>query len=70
MKVRRRNDGKTAKQWGITKSELWERRRAGLKGCGGCREWLPLAAFGKDSGRSDGLHPKCRQCAAEYKRKS
>jgi hypothetical protein len=66
--IRRRNDSTTAKRWGITKGELWRRRRAGLKGCGLCRKWLPVSAFRKSAARTDGLQPNCAPCAAAHKR--
>lgn len=41
-----------------------------LKVCSKCKEVNPLAEFGKNKHRSDGLQSYCRRCAAEYYRKN
>ncbi len=44
----------------------WRRRRGG-KVCSRCSEGKPLAAFGADSSRDDGLAFYCRACRSAEK---
>lgn len=39
----------------------WRRRR-GYKVCSSCHERKPVAAFGRDIGRPDGLRHRCALC--------
>jgi hypothetical protein len=36
------------------------------KSCSACHSWLPLAAFGADRSRTDGLTHRCRRCNSAY----
>ncbi|MEU3980040.1 endonuclease VII domain-containing protein [Streptomyces sp. NPDC026672] len=42
----------------------------GGKKCSTCQEVLPAGAFASNRSRSDGLQTNCRECAAEYYRRS
>lgn len=39
----------------------WRLRRGG-KECASCHTVRPVAAFGADASRRDGLNPRCRSC--------
>lgn len=36
-----------------------------IKECIGCKENLPIAAFGRNQSRKDGLQPYCKECACK-----
>lgn len=40
------------------------RKRGQVKVCGSCKRQRLTSAYGKDSRRSDGLEPRCRECRA------
>ncbi len=51
-----------ATRLGIDVEEYLALRRYGLKHCGRCRAWLPVAEFTIDQSRYDGLTATCRSC--------
>lgn len=55
-----------AKRLGLSLPEYLERRNNGLKSCFLCRNWLPLALFNAEKSRTDGLHPKCKECQSKF----
>jgi hypothetical protein len=44
---------------GLSLDEYMARRNAGLKHCFRCSDWHPVAEFGPDASRSDGLAASC-----------
>lgn len=46
---------------GVSLADYDRRRAAGEKWCTGCKRWQPVAEFGSDSSRADGLAKWCRQ---------
>ncbi len=51
-----------ARRAGVAPHEYVAHRAAGLKFCGGCRDWLDELSFGLDKNRGDGLAARCRDC--------
>jgi len=57
-----------AARLGLSSEQYEAKRKAGLKYCWACANWLPELAFGLEKGRGDGLHPRCRECKNRHDR--
>lgn len=51
-----------AKRLGVDYALFQRLLKLGLKHCWGCKRWRARHHFGKDTSRSDGLCPRCRDC--------
>lgn len=45
----------------------WARDDVGRKFCTRCLDWLPVAEFGKEAKREDGLSHYCKRCVRNYR---
>lgn len=55
---------------GITVDEYDRLRNSGLKWCTGCKRWVSVENFNKDTHRYDGLCSKCTECTRVKIRKT
>lgn len=62
-------DRRAAALVGVPYEEFVGRRAHGEKRCTACKTWLPVAEFGSDASRGDGLSSACRNCVSIAHRK-